>query len=297
MKILITGASGLIGSALVPFLRAQGHTIYIVGRKQAHSTNEIQWNPVANQIDRARVDGMDAVVHLAGESIAAGRWTPERKKEILDSRVKGTRLLSEALANSANPPKVLICASASGYYGNRGAEVLTEESGPGTGFLPDVCVQWEAAARPARDQGIRVVHMRFGIVLSEKGGALAKMLTPFKFGAGGPIGSGQQYWSWVSLDDVIAAIDHAINTDSLQDGVNTVSPNPVTNAEFTKTLASVLCRPAFFPLPSLAARIVLGEMANDLLLASCRMHPAKLIGTNYVFRYSDLPGALYHLLG
>lgn len=296
MKILITGATGLIGTALNSYLTANGHSIYVVVRRPPQSTNEIQWDPAAKQIDRAKIDGMDAAVHLSGESIAAGRWTPERKKAILESRVNGTRLLSEALASVPNPPKTLICASASGYYGNRGTDVLTEESGPGDGFLSDVCKQWEAAANPAREKGIRVAHTRFGIVLSPKGGALAKMLTPFKLGAGGPIGSGQQYWSWITLDDVVAAINHAILTESLQDGVNTVTPNPVTNSEFTKTLGSVLMRPAFFPLPSFGAHIVLGEMADELLLASCRMQPAKLIATNYVFRYPDLTGALYHLL-
>ena len=296
MKILITGGTGLIGSALNSYLKAHDHSTYIVVRKTPQSTNEIQWDPAAGTIDRTKIDAMDAAVHLAGESIAAGRWTPERKTAILESRVKGTRLLSEALASTPNPPKTLICASASGYYGNRGTEVMTEESDPGNGFLSDVCKQWEAAANPAREKGIRVVNMRFGIVLSPKGGALAKMLTPFKLGAGGPIGSGQQYWSWIALDDVITAIDHAIQMESLKDGVNTVTPNPATNAEFTKVLGCVLMRPAFFPLPSFGAHVVLGEMADELLLASCRMQPAKLLATNYVFRYPDLTGALYHLL-
>jgi len=296
MKILITGATGLIGTALKSYLTGQSHSTYMIVRRPAQSTKEIQWDPGAKQIDRAKIDGMDAAVHLSGENIAAGRWTPERKKAILESRVNGTRFLSEELASTPNPPKTLICASASGYYGDRGTEVLTEESGPGNEFLSDVCKQWEAAADPAREKGIRVAHTRFGIVLSPKGGALAKMLTPFKFGAGGPIGSGQQYWSWIALDDVVAAIDHAIHTESLQDGINTVTPNPVTNSEFTKALGCALMRPAFFPLPSFVAHLALGEMADELLLASCRMHPAKLIATNYVFRYPDLTGALYHLL-
>jgi len=240
--------------------------------------------------------GIDAVVHLAGESIAEGRWTSERKRRILESRQKGTHLLAEKIAGLAEPPSVMVSASAIGYYGDRGNELLTEESEPGTMFLSGVCKEWEAAAQPAREAGVRVVHPRFGIVLSTEGGALGTTLPIFKLGGGGKIGSGRQYWSWVTLDDVVGAIVHAINMDTLSGPVNVVAPDPPTNAEYTRVLGRVLGRPTFFAVPAPAIRIVLGGMADNLLLASARVEPAKLEETGYEYRHPELEGALRHLL-
>ena len=254
----------------------------------------MQWD-----MDRAlapeSVSGFEAVVHLAGESIV-GRWTEEKKRKIRDSRVKGTSNLAEALAQAPQRPKALIVASAVGYYGDRGTENLREQSAPGKGFLPDVCQQWEAAAQAAANAGIRTVHTRFGIVLSKKGGALPAMLTPFQLGLGGRVGSGTQYWSWIHLQDVVGAILHVMKTDLLQGPVNCVSPKPVTNNDFTRALASVLSRPAIFPLPAFAARLALGGMADELLLASQKVEPAKLISSGYPFRFPDLKPALQDVL-
>jgi uncharacterized protein (TIGR01777 family) len=257
----------------------------------------VSWDPAAGAIDSTGLVGVDAVVHLAGESIAGGRWTEARKRRIRDSRVSSTRLLARALAQLASPPRVLVAASATGYYGDRGAEVLREESAPGAGFLAGVCREWEAAAEPAARHGIRVVHLRIGLVLSRDGGALASLLTPFRLGAGGPVGSGAQYWSWITLDDLLGAILHALTTEALAGPVNAVAPNPVTNREFAKTLGRVLRRPALLPLPAFAARLVLGEMADALLLASARVVPARLQATGYAFRAPTLEGALRHELG
>ncbi|MBI3988355.1 MAG: TIGR01777 family protein [candidate division NC10 bacterium] len=298
MTILMTGSSGFIGLALVPFLTNRGHRVTRLVRSQP-SPGEVavRWDPVAGTLETARLEGLDAVVHLAGESLAAGRWTVERKARIRDSRVKGTRLLCESLAQLAQPPKVLICASAIGYYGDRGEEPLQEESAPGSGFLAEVCREWEAAAEPAVQRGIRVVHLRFGMVLSPKGGALAKMLFPFRIGAGGILGSGRQYWSWIALDDALGAIHHVFTTDTLQGPVNAVAPHPVTNREFTKTLGRVLGRPTPFPIPAFAARLAFGEMADEMLLASTRVEPTRLLATGYRFRHPELEGTLRHLLG
>lgn len=294
MKIAVSGSTGFIGTQLVSLLTANGHTIKKLVRSGSASGDSIAWNP-DGQMDKTSLEGMDVVVHLAGENISQ-RWNAERKKQIRDSRVKGTRALSEALASLQNPPKALVCASAIGYYGNRGNTLLTEESSPGQGFLAEVCREWEEACKPAAEKGIRVVNLRIGVVLHPSGGALQKMLLPFKLGAGGVVGSGKQYWSWVALEDVVGALHHAIVQESLQGPVNAVSPNPVTNEEFTKTLGHVLHRPTIFPLPAFAARIALGEMADDLLLSSARIHPAKLIASTYQFQYPDLDGALRHML-
>jgi len=248
-------------------------------------------------VDRSRLDGVDAVVHLAGANIAAGRWTAARKVEIRRSRVEATRRLCESLAQAITPPKVLVSASAVGYYGDRGAETLTEASEAGSGFLPEVCREWEAAAEPASRAGIRVVHLRFGMILSPAGGALRKILLPFRFGAGGRIGEGGQFMSWIALDDVLGAIYHALCDDSVKGPVNVVAPGPVSNAEFTRTLAGVLRRPALFPLPAFAARLLFGEMADELLLTSARVMPARLQASGYRFRFPELEGALRHLLG
>ena len=296
MKVLISGATGLIGSALIPELESGGHQITRLTRSPG-SGGDVGWNPDVGEIDASRLEGHDAVVHLAGESIGEGRWTPEKKRRIRESRTKGTRLLAETIAGLPEPPRVMVSASAVGYYGDRGNELLREDSGPGSDFLAEVCKAWEAAADPAREAGMRVVHLRNGIVLSTEGGALARTLPIFKLGGGGRIGSGRQWWSWVAMDDVVGAIVHALTDDSVEGPVNVGSPNPLTNAEYTRVLGKVLNRPTIFPLPAPAARLMLGEVADALLLASQRMEPAKLEETDYEFRYPELEGALRHLLG
>ena len=297
MNVLISGSTGLIGSVLVPALESDGHRILRLSRSRPASGDTIHWDPSAGAIDSSSLRGIDAVVHLAGESIAEGRWTAEKKARIRESRAKGTRLLSETVATLPDPPEVMVSASAVGYYGDRGSELLREDSGPGSDFLAGVCEEWEAAADPAREAGVRVVHTRFGLVQSAEGGALGRMLPIFKLGGGGRIGSGRQFWSWVALDDVVGAILHALTTDALSGPVNVASPNPLTNAEYTKVLGRVLNRPTVFPLPALAARLALGQVADALLLASQRVEPAKLKETGYGFRYPDLEGAFRHLLG
>jgi uncharacterized protein len=298
MKVLVTGASGLVGSALVPYLTTGGHRITCLVRSQPRpGAAEMRWDPASGVEDSGGLEGMEAVVHLAGENIAGGRWTAARKARIRSSRVMGTRTLCETLTRLSQPPKVLVSASAIGYYGDRGAEPLWENSAFGTGFLAEVCRAWEEATQPAVQKGIRVVLLRIGIVLSPAGGALAKMLIPFKLGLGGVIGSGNQYMSWIALDDVVSVIAHALVTDTLQGPVNAVAPYPVTNREFTKTLGRVLKRPTMFPLPGFGARLAFGEMADALLLASTRVEPKRLLATQYVFRYPELEGALRHLLG
>ena len=298
MNILVSGASGLIGATLVPFLTTGGHTVTrLVRAAPKPGTAEIQWNPQTGSINIAGLEGMAAVVHLAGENIAAARWTAEQKARIRESRVRGTQLLSEALAQLSQPPQVFMCASAIGYYGDRGDELLQEESPAGSGFLAEVCRAWEAATEPAVQKGIRTVQLRIGVVLSPAGGALARMLLPFKMGVGGVIGDGKQYMSWIGLDDVVGAIQHVLVTDSLRGAVNAVAPHPVTNRDFTKTLGRVLGRPTLLPMPAFAARLAFGEMADELLLASTRVEPSRLVSTGYVFRYPELDAALRHLLG
>jgi uncharacterized protein (TIGR01777 family) len=296
MNVAVTGATGLVGSTLVPMLTTGGHRVIKLVRRPAGDST-VTWDPEAESFDASSLDGVDAVVHLAGENIAAARWSPKVKDRIRDSRVQGTRVLCEGLARMKTPPKVLVCASAVGFYGDRDDEVLTEDSAAGSGFLADVAQDWEAATQPARDAVIRVVNLRFGVVLSPKDGALAKMLLPFKLGAGGRVGSGRQYWSWISIDDAAGAIHHAVLTDSLSGPVNAVAPKPVTNTEFTKTLGRVLGRPAIVPMPAFAARLALGEMADELLLASIRVEPRQLIESGYDFRQPTLESALRHLLG
>ena len=293
MKVLISGVTGLIGSAVRALLVAEGHPVVGLTRRQPPGEGMIAWNPPGGALDAGRLAGFDAVVHLAGENIGS-RWTAARKQEIRSSRVDGTRLLCERLASA--PPQVLVCASAIGYYGDRGDEVLTEESAPGQGFLAEVCREWEAATEPARQRGIRVVNLRIGVVLSPEGGALPKMLTPFKLGMGGRVGSGHQYWSWVALDDVAGAIHHALLTESLSGPVNATAPNPVTNTEFTKVLGRVLGRPTVFPLPAAAARLMLGEAADELLLGSARILPKRLQESGYRFSHPDLESALRGML-
>jgi uncharacterized protein (TIGR01777 family) len=276
-------------------LEVEGDIFRLV-RYAPRSDYEIEWSPERYSIALARLEGFDAVVHLAGESIAEGRWTDAKKKQIRESRVKGTRLLGDALANLSNPPKTFVCASAIGYYGDRGDELLTEASAPGNDFLSSVCVEWEKATALASEKGIRVVNCRFGIILDAKGGALKKMLPPFRMGVGGKIGSGKQWMSWIALDDVIGGIKFALANDSIRGPVNFVAPAPVSNSEFTKTLGKVLSRPALFPIPDFGVRLVFGEMADALLLSSQRVEPARLQAAHYSFQYSELDSALRHLL-
>jgi len=299
LKILVSGTSGLVGSALVPFLTAGGHQVIRLVRGQPRpGANEVQWDPVRGVRDLPRIEGLDVVVHLAGENIAAGRWTPERKARIRESRVRGTKILSETLSQLVLPPKVFISASAVGYYGDRGDEVVHEESPPGRNFLAEVCTAWEGATEAAVRKGIRVVHLRTGLVLSGKGGALARMLVPFRLGAGGIIGSGGQYMSWVSLDDTVGIIHHVLMSETVTGAANAVTPYPVTNSEFTKMLGIVLHRPTPLPVPAFALRLALGrEMADALLLLSTRVQPRRLIETAYPFRHPYLGDALRHVLG
>ncbi len=292
MRILISGASGLIGSALREQL-AQGGVETAALVRRAAKDREVGWNP-SKTLDPAVLAGFGAVVHLAGKSIA-GRWTETFKQEVRNSRVQGTHTLATAAAESfrqTGMPRAFIAASAIGYYGDRGDEVLTESSAPGRGFLPAVCEEWEAAADPAREAGLRVAHMRIGVVLAKDGGALPSLLLPFRLGLGGRIGNGRQYWSWVALEDVVGAFAFAIQSDGLSGPVNVVSPNPATVSEFVRTLADVLHRPAMLPLPAFAVRALLGEMGQSLLLDSARVLPEKLQATGYRFAFSELRGAL-----
>jgi uncharacterized protein (TIGR01777 family) len=273
-------------------LKADRHDIFRLVRQYPSSPAEIEWSPDRYSIALSLIEGFDAVVHLAGESIAEGRWTEEKKKRIRESRVKGTRLLGDALANLTQRPKVLVSASAVGYYGNRGDETLTEASAPGNDFLSEVCVEWEKATELAKEKGIRTVNSRFGIILDKKGGALKKMLPPFKMGIGGRIGDGKQWMSWIALDDAVGAIKFALTNDLLQGPVNFVAPNPVRNAEFTKTLGKALSRPTIFPIPAFGVRLAFGEMADALLLSSQRVEPTKLGESGYQFQWSNLDDAL-----
>ena len=298
MRILITGSSGLIGSALVAHLTDQGHQIVRLARRAVAPGEDVAvWDPAAGKLELSALEQTDAVVHLAGENIGASRWTSERKRRIRESRVRSTRLLSESLAQLAVPPSVLVSASAVGFYGSRGDEVLTEESPAGSGFLSDVCKEWEAAAEPARQKGIRVVNLRTGMVLSSKGGALQAMLPPFKAGVGGKLGDGRQFVSWIAIDDLIRAISHIIATESLSGPVNAVSPNPVRNIKMTKALGRVLRRPTILSVPAFALRLALGEMADGLLLSSQRVEPRRLLDTGFTFQFSDFETSLRHLLG
>lgn len=297
MNIAVTGSSGLIGSNLIPFLRTKGHNVAKILRSYPQDDKtDINWLPETGYWSTDYENGLDGIVHLAGENIAAGRWNKKKKGRIFKSRVYGTKALCETVSNLAKPPKALVCASAVGFYGDRRDEILNEESSNGSGFLSEVCQEWENAAKIAKQAGIRVVNLRFGMVLSANGGALAKMLFPFKVGMGGRLGSGKQYMSWIAIDDVVEAIHHALITDSLHGPVNATSPNPVTNNAFTKTMGTVLGRPTLFPMPAFAACLVFGQMAEELLLSSVRVEPRKLIDSGYQFKYPELENALRHLL-
>jgi len=290
-RILVSGASGAIGAALLPKLGEAG---YEVIRLVRGDSGGIPWNP-AQPLDPTSLAGFAAVVHLAGEPIV-GRWTEAKKRRIYQSRKDGTDNLAKALARAREKPRVLVSASAIGFYGSRGDELLRETSASGQDFLSSVCRDWEVSTGAAAQAGIRTVHARFGLILSRHGGALPRMLIPFRLGLGGRVGDGRQWWSWVHIQDAVGAIIHAIENASLEGPVNVVAPNPVTNAVFTKTLAGVLDRPAWFPLPSFAARVVFGEMADELLLASQRVEPAKLDESGFRFQYRELPHALQDLL-
>jgi uncharacterized protein (TIGR01777 family) len=298
LKILLTGSHGLIGSSLRRALPADGHEVFALVRAPPRpGAAEVQWDPASKFIDRAGLTGLDGVVHLAGENLAGGRWTAARKQRFRMSRVEATAFLCQTLAELARPPKVLLSASAVGYYGDRGPDWLTEESPPGAGFLARLCRDWEGATAPAAAVGMRVAHLRFGIVLSREGGALAKMLLPFKLGLGGPLGQGSQFWSWIEIRDALAAIRHLLNSSSLAGPVNLVAPQPVTQREFAKALGRSLGRPAFLPVPAWALRLLLGEMADAALLASARVVPARLVAAGFRFRYPELPSALVSALG
>lgn len=285
----------MIGSAVVSALRARGDQVIRLVREEAPNANEVAWTPTGGRIDTARLEGIDAAVHLAGANLAS-RWTPEQKDAIRKSRLLGTGLLARTLAGLATRPRVLVSASAVGYYGNRGDEVLTESSGPGSGFLADVCREWEAAAQPARETGIRVVHPRFAIVLAAAGGVLAKITPIFRLGAGGPLGQGRQYLPWVAIDDAVGAILLALDREQLDGPVNVVAPRAVTNREFTSALGHALSRPAVLSVPAAALRAMFGEMADEALLASQRVKPARLEAAGYAFRFPDLEPALRHVL-
>ncbi len=295
MHILISGASGLVGSALAQSLQAAGHQVRRLVRRRPVAPDAAFWDPAAGELDSGALDGIDAVVHLAGENVAGGRWTAARKQRILASRVDGTTLIAGAVAAAASPP-VLISASAIGFYGERGDQPVDETSAAGSGFLADVCRRWEAAVAPAIEAGARCVCLRIGVVLSRHGGALAKMLTPFRFGLGGVVGDGRQVMSWIHLDDLVGAIEHALATPDLNGPVNAVAPAPVSNREFTRTLGRVLRRPTMAPMPAPMVRLVFGEMGTELLLASARVVPARLTDSGFNFRFQNLESALRHEL-
>ncbi len=298
MRIVISGASGALGRALVPALRSAGHEVHRLVRRAARADDEIAWNPAAGEMDEARFagGGVDAIINLAGENVAGGRWTPARREAILRSRVDATRTLVLAVKRLARKPRVFISASAVGFYGDRGDEELSEQSAIGHGFLPEVCLAWETHAEGAARGGVRTVLLRLGVVLTRGGGALAKMLPLFRLGLGGRLGSGRQWMSWVAIDDVVGAVSHALNDARCSGAYNVVGPEAVTNATFTATLARVLRRPAVFPAPAWGLRLVFGQMADEALLASQRAVPERLREAGYVFRQPTLEGALRAVL-
>ncbi len=296
-RILVSGASGLIGTALPPSLTAAGYQVSRLARGSSSSARDICWDP-SQPLPSDRVSGFDAVIHLAGESVV-GRWSAAKKKQIRESRVIGTQHLAEAIAKAPNPPRLFISASAIGYYGNRGDEIMSEESPSGTGFLPQVCREWEAACAPAVRAGIRTVNIRIGLVLSPAGGTLRALLPNFRMGLGGRMGTGRQWWSWIDIEDIVGAIHHILK-ETPQAGhsaaVNLVAPNPVTNAEFTKTLAKVLSRPALLTVPKFILQMALGDAADELIFASQRVEPAQLLESGYAFKQPDLTGSLERIL-
>jgi len=297
MKVLVTGASGLIGSVLVPFLKAGGHDVVRLVRRPPAGGDEARWDPEARQIDRDAFEGVDAVVHLSGENLAGGRWSEARKARLRSSRVGSTGFLAETLAGQGRPPRVLVSFSAVGYYGSRGASWLTEQDSPADDFLATLTADWEKAAEPAARAGIRVVHPRAGVVLSPAGGALGKMLLPFRAGLGGVVGPGTQYMSWITPDDLVGVVQHLLVRSEIAGPVNAATPSPVTNAELTKALGRVLGRPTVAFVPAMALRLVYGEMADATILSSIRVRPERLLATGFRFRFPELEGALRHVLG
>lgn len=301
MKVIVTGSTGLVGRALVRSLLAEGHEVTRLVRGgaqgfRAPGTAAVHWDPERGEIDAQALEGHDAAVHLAGENIGEGRWNDEKKRRIIESRVKGTTLLASTFAGLSAKPRVLVSASATGFYGDRGAEVLREESASGSNFVSEVCREWEKATLQASQAGIRVVHLRIGVVLDGEGGALPKMLTPFKLGLGGKVGSGSQYMSWITLEDLIGVIRRAIEDESLRGPVNAVAPGALTNAEFTKALGHALGRPTIFAVPAFAARLAFGETADELLLASARVEPARLKEAGFEFKHPEIEEALRSVL-
>ena len=296
MNVLVSGGSGFVGTALVAGLKANGHRVRVLTRRrEAAGVDAFFWDPAAGQIDRAALTGTDAVINLSGSTIAT-RWNAEKKREIRESRIRCTTLLAETIASLPTRPRVFISTSAVGVYGDRGDEVVTEGATPGADFLAEVCVDWEAAAAPAANAGVRVVHPRMGLILSPGGGVLKQMLTPFRAGIGGPIGSGKQWWSWVVLHDVVGVIRHALFTEAMQGPVNVVAPGAVPNAEFSKTLGAVLGRPAALPVPAMALRLLFGEAADGAILTGVHAVPAALEQTGFRFAHPELEPALRHLL-
>jgi len=298
MTIIVTGASGVIGSMLVPFLTTGGHrVIRLIRNSSSTSQDELFWDPLSGVLHTDSIEEIDAVIHLAGENIGSGRWTPEKKRKIIESRVKGTELVTKKLASLEKPPKVIICASAIGYYGNRGDQILTENDEAGSDFISSVCSMWEKAAYPALERNIRTVFLRIGVVLTPLGGALKRLLLPFKLCAGGKIGNGTQYMSWIDMEDVLGSIYHTLTNESIDGPVNITAPNPVTNKEFTKTLGRVMARPTPLTIPSTAVKLALGEMGKEILLSSTRVMPETLLKTGYRFNTPHLDTAIRQMLG
>jgi len=297
MRILISGASGLIGSALVPYLEGAGHTLTRLVRRPQRGPRERTWDPAVGVLDPAVLESVDAVINLSGEDLATGRWTAARKRSLWDSRVHSTNLLASAIALATPKPQVMINSSGVGFYGDRGDDVLTEDGAPGTGFLPRLAQAWEAAADPARAAGTRVVAMRMGVVLAAHGGALAKMLVPFRYGAGGRFGNGRAWWTWIALEDVLAATSFALENPALVGPVNLVAPEPLRNVDFVRALGRVLHRPALVPAPAFALRALLGEMADAALLASTRAVPRRLLDAGFRHRFPEIEDALRDALG
>jgi uncharacterized protein (TIGR01777 family) len=296
MKILISGASGLVGTNLIPTLSA--HEVYKLVRRAPKATDEIQWDAEKGfgESEKSKLENFDAVVHLAGDNVASESWSAEKKRKIKESRTVGTRVLVDALKQLKNPPKHFISASAVGFYGDGKDEILDERSAKGAGFLPEVCDQWEIEAKKAESFGARVVCMRIGVVLAKDGGALEKMLTPFRFGVGGTIGSGKQWMSWIAIDDIISIVHFFLDNENLHGAFNLTAPNPATNAKFTKTLGTILNRPTVLPLPAFAVKLMFGEMGETLLLQGARILPKRLLDAGYKFQFTDLKSAMKHVI-